>query len=236
MPTASDSLAPVWRKPLALVMLLLGGVLLVVAFRVLVADVAAVQAQMFIDDWIEKRKAPQSRAWHVADAAAERAIRWYPSENGLYLTRRAQIMEWQQLNAPRGAQEARSAREAAISLYRQAIETRPLWPYTHNELAYAKLRNLQFDAEFHQALADSARLGPGRMPAHAMRVEIGLIAWPQMDATERQGIWQSLETVLEYEPRRAQSLRRLAQRAQLDVELCRQLDPELLQRRRWCQG
>lgn len=232
---SSSSVTPQpWRLPLIVFVSVLALCTAVLAVRMLAADVKAVQARMFLDDWSEKRGLGSERAWQVAKTAAESANRYNPVENGTYLERLGLIHEWRNYTLPFGAAEAQPDRELALKAYRQAIESRPLWPYDWVKLAFIKLRLLEFDEEFHQALAQGYSLGPDRARVIGPLTEVGLIAWPQLDRDEQARLWRGLAMLFQYDARRAKRLMPLVEKAGLQSEMCRQIDLELLQRRGQC--
>jgi hypothetical protein len=208
--------------------------LLYLSFTTLMAGITGRQAQMFLDDWGQKGTDPTEKAWQFAVDAAERSLEWTPGSGSGHADRLGRIYEWYRVSLPFGDADAEPARRKAVEAYRQSVEARPLWPYTRIQLAYAKLRLLEFDAEFHQQLAEARRLAPWRVRIHGPLAEIGMIAWPQLSEQEKAETWQSLELVLRYDARRAKPLQNLAERAGLTASMCAALDPQLLKQRRWC--
>lgn len=232
--TATAALSPITGKALSITVLVIVIPLLYLAITSLLAGVSHQQAKLFLEDWGRVGKEPSERAWLFARDAAENAVAKSPVDNGEYADTLGRVYEWHRVFAPFGDAEAEDARRQAVAAYRKSIVIRPLWPYTHIQLAYAKLRLLELDDEFHQALAEARRLGAGRMRVHALLAEIGMISWPQLSIDEQNATWQSLELVLRYQPNRAKSLQTLAQNAGLYPQLCAALDRTLLQQRSWC--
>jgi hypothetical protein len=230
----SSPLSPAGLKTLVVVVLLLVLPLLYLSFTTLMAGVTGRQAQMFLDDWGLKGTDPSEKAWQFALDAAERSLEWTPGSGAGHADRLGRIYEWYRVSQPFGDADAEPARRKAVEAYRQSVEARPLWPYTRIQLAYAKLRLLEFDDEFHQQLAEARRLAPWRVRIHGPLAEIGMIAWPQLSEQEKAETWQSLQLVLRYDPRRAKPLQDLAERAGLTTAMCMAVDPELLKQRKWC--
>jgi len=230
----SSSLPPTRLKLLVGVVVLLVLPLLYLSFTTLMAGITGRQAQMFLDDWGQKSNDPSEKAWQFAVDAAARSLEWKPGSGAAHADRLGRILEWYRVNQPFGDADAEPARRKAVEAYRQSVEARPLWPYTRIQLAYAKLRLLEFDAEFHQQLAEARRLAPWRVRIHGPLAEIGMIAWPQLSEQEKAETWQSLELVLRYDPSRAKPLQDLAERAGLTTAMCKAVDSELLKQRRWC--
>lgn len=230
----SSSLPPARLKLVVGLVVLLVLPLLYLSFTTLMAGITGRQAQMFLDDWGQKGNDPSEKAWQFAVDAAARSLDWTPGSGAGHADRLGRIYEWYRVSQPFGDADAEPARRKAVEAYRQSVEARPLWPYTRIQLAYAKLRLLEFDAEFHQQLAEARRLAPWRVRIHGPLAEIGMIAWPQLSEQEKAETWQSLELVLRYDPSRAKPLQDLAERAGLTTAMCKAVDSELLKQRRWC--
>lgn len=230
----SSSLSSAGLKGLAVVVIFLALPLFYLGFSSFIAGVSGNQAQLFLDDWSKKGTDPSDRAWQVAVEAANRALKWTPGPGAAHADRLGRIYEWYLISRPFGDPEAEPARHQAVEAYRLAIASRPLWPFTRIQLAYAKLRLLEFDNEFYQQLEEARRLAPWRVRIHGPLAEIGMIAWPQLNRQQQTETWQSLELVLRYDPRRARPLRDLAERAGLTASLCRAIDPVLLRQHGWC--
>ncbi|GAA0691888.1 hypothetical protein GCM10009104_18600 [Marinobacterium maritimum] len=224
----------VWRRPFCIALLLLALPLLYLAGGQLLAGIASVQGEMFLQDWEQKRTAPSERAWQVAFEAANRSNSLLPIDNGEYLDRLGRVNEWQGVFKPFGDVESIESRRDALTAYRQAAQLRPLWPHTWAQLAYIKLRLLEFDKEFDQALLQADRLGPWRMSVQAQLAEIGMIAWPQLDQQQRRSVWMSLQKTLMYDAARTRPLVQLARDAGLYRQMCLTLDERLLAERKLC--
>jgi len=219
----------------ALAALLIGALLLALTgVRLLVAGAADYQAQSFIDDWQSDAKAPNDRAWSVAKDAADRALAFYPGRNGGYYDRLGQINEWRVADSPYGDEAAQPARQAALEAYRRAIEARPDWPHGWLQLALLKLRMQAFDAEFDQALRESFERGPWRIEINSRLAEIGLQAWPQLDAAQRRQTLESARRTVRFSDETAWGMFALARElGQLD-RLCPALPEELRTERGIC--
>ncbi|KEA64210.1 hypothetical protein ADIMK_1456 [Marinobacterium lacunae] len=233
----SSSRRPVelpWRKPFCVLLLLLCLPMLYLSVTYFLAGVSSAQAEMFLRDWSSKKTPPSEPAWQAAQAAAERSVSLVPGTNGDYWDRLGRVYEWRYLSQPFGADSAQASRERALEGYRASVKARPLWPYTWTQLAFIKLRLLQFDDEFDQALVQAFKLGPWRMNVQAQLAEVGMITWPQLNPEQKASTWESLERTLRHSPQRARVLQDLAKRAGLYNELCAALDPALLAQRKWC--
>lgn len=222
------------RKLFAITLAVMALALMAVSAMTLLSSMHASQAQMFLDDWGNRGELPSEKAWHVAAQAAERSTALSVTAQGKYLDRLGRVYEWQHVTLPFGATAATESRQKALAAYRSSIETRPLWPYTWVQLAFVKLRLLEFDQEFDRALQQANQLGPTRVRVQAPLAEISFIAWPQMDEGQRQTAWQAFEFTLGQDGRRAARLKGLIDQAGLTDEMCRVVDSELTARRKWC--
>lgn len=209
-------------------LLLIGGT------RLLLAGIASYQAEAFLQDWQKKGRKPDERAWQIAHDAAERAIALYPGANGDYQHRLGLIHQWQHMRQPVGSPVAIPSRHLALQAFRAALAARPHWPEHWTALAWTKLQLLEFDDEFHQALAKAQRLGPWRIGINRSLAEIGLIAWPQLSTDERAAVLEAARRTARSGPREAADLFALAKQAGLDDRLCQHLEDALKKQRRIC--
>lgn len=225
---------PTGYKVLLLFLLMLSLVLMYLSARLLMAGVNGVQVQMFLDDWMRRDAAPTDRAWQVAHQAAESAVRWSPAADGDAYGQLGRVNEWYRFGERFGSEEAKAARLAALEAYRAETRVRPLWPYGWTQLALVKLRLLDFDQEFHQALINARQHGGGRPRVHAQIAEISFMAWPYLSETEKQAAWESAEMTLRYLPRYTKSLVTLIESRGLTYPFCISVDHELLRQRNLC--
>lgn len=184
MPRSALTISPRRRLPV-LLFGLVAALLVVAGARITSAGLADYQTRAFLVDWEAKATEPSPRAWTVAHAAATRAVAHYPVPHGAYLERLGYVHAWQHYRQPPGFRSAHASRQAAREAYRIAVQVRPTWPYAWAALAEVKLRLLEFDTEFHHALAQAQRLGPWRANINRRVAEVGLIAWPQLSRMEQ---------------------------------------------------
>lgn len=230
----SQTANPIAQRLALLLIVVLSLPLLYTGSRLLLAGIASYQADAFLSAWEEKGEEPNERAWLVAHDAAQRAIDLYPIANGVYQYRLGQIQQWQQFRQPFGVANAVASRRAALEAFRAATQARPTWPDHWAALAYAKLYLLEFDAEFHDALRQAQELGPWRININRRVAEIGFIAWPQLDAAERDSILESARRTVAYSTQEAQNLLAIAEQTGMTGELCSSLSPELKTTRKLC--
>jgi hypothetical protein len=230
----SQSANPVTQRLALLLAIALGLLLLYGGSRLLLAGIASYQADAFISDWEKKGEEPGKRAWQIARSAAQRAVDLYPVANGAYLHRLGLIEQWKQFRQPFGEPKAEASRRAALQAFRTATEARPTWPDHWASLAYAKLYLLEFDAEVHAALRRAHELGPWRIGINRRLAEIGFIAWPQLDAAERQRTLESARRTAAYSTQEAQNLLVITERAGMTDELCNSLNSAIKDTRKIC--
>lgn len=228
MNTATTRQIPPRLRQLGLGILLCCSLALaVVGLRLLIAGVAAHQAERFVEDWERQGVLPSQQAWDIAEAAAQRAVAFYPGANGDYYARLGKIYAWKHQQLDFGDAEAEPSRLQARDAYRLAIAARPDWPDTWVQLAFVKLHLLEFDEEFDRALARGFENGPWRMTINRGLAKVGLIAWPQLEPEQRRQILESARRTVEYSQAQTRSLFNLADRIGQTPLLCGALPDEL---------
>lgn len=215
------------RPLLILLGVTLAPLLLIGGTRLLLAGIASYQAEAFLQDWQKKGQAPNERAWQIAHDAARRAITLYPSANGDYQHRLGQIFQWQ-------PGQPAAARQAALEAFRTATQNRPAWPAHWLALAWTKLQLLEFDDEFHQALAEARRLGPWRIGINRGLVEVGLIAWPQLTTDEHSAVLEAARRTARFSAQEASKLLQLARQTGRVELICQSLDETMKKQRKVC--
>ncbi|TBW09308.1 hypothetical protein E0E52_07730 [Azotobacter chroococcum] len=219
------------RPLLILLGVTLAPLLLIGGTRLLFAGIASYQAEAFLQDWQKKGQAPNERAWQIAHDAAQRAIALYPGANGDYQHRLGQIHQWRQAI---GAPAATRAHHAALAAFRAATQSRPAWPAHWLALAWTKLQLLEFDDEFHQALAEARRLGPWRIGINRGLVEVGLIAWPQLTTDEHSAVLEAARRTARFSTQEASKLLQLARQTGRVELICQSLDETMKKQRKVC--
>jgi len=213
------------RQQLQSTVLAISGLLLLVALYIGVqlfrSGLAAYQARSFLDDWQANGVIPSERAWNVAFEAARSSVSQYPLlDNGEYLDNLGRVYEWQYFQSPFGDSLAEPSRRSALEAYRAAIGSRPLWPHTYGQLAYVKLRLLEFDGEFAQAYRQAFELGPWRPLVLEQLSEIALIAWPSLTSEQRKQGLETFRRTYEMDRQAARRLHELAESAGLLPQFC----------------
>lgn len=159
-------------------MSLLGALLLLSALN-------ANHADRFLSDWAVTGEEPRPAAFAIAEAAAIRTIRFYPSASGEHWDRLGRVYDWRHWQAPAGRGPLTSVRPPleqilnhplgadasihphttrlrAMTAYEKAVAERPLWPYGVARLASARLRAGGVDQEFAELIKRAYYLGPWR--------------------------------------------------------------------------
>ena len=195
--------------------------------RMLLADLNAYQVSSFLDDWAERKTAPSDAAWTVAHGAAERAIAFAPMADADHYDRLGQVHQWQHLGRFYGDGTARASREDALRAYRRAAELRPLWPHAQIRIAQTKLLMLEFDREFDQSVRQALALGAGRVSVYERLVRIGLTAWHELEAPQRELILTAAQDAVAQRPRLAGPILDHAERLRLQGVVCDVLGPDV---------
>lgn len=224
-----------WLRRLPLLpALLLAALLVYLGARLLLAGIAAYQAQRFLEDWSSKGQEPQPRAWQIAHDAAQRAIALYPADNGEYLEQLARIQQWQQISHPPGADSAKASRQAARDSFRAAIAARPTWPYNWTGLAGIKLQLLEIDEEFAEAMQQAHRHAPTRLDINRSLAQTGLLAWMLLDEEEEALTLEAARHTFIYNQTEARQLAEFAETIDLLEDLCEYLDATQTDTRQLC--
>ncbi len=202
--------------------------------RMTLAAIYSFQADSFLADWAKTGAEPDPAAWEVARQAAQSAIDLNPVANGEYYDRLGRIHEWRQHRHLFGDVKAAESRREAVIAYRASLAARPTWPYSWNNLAYAKLRLLELDEEFQTALHQAFKYGPWRLLVNRRIAEIGLIAWPSLDPLTRQLVLESARRTVLDGPGAARALEQEAKRTGMLEVLCATLPDDLKAQRKIC--
>lgn len=175
----------------------------------LLSALSGLQAQRFLDDWSRRGAVPSAQAFTVAESAALRAVRFFPGTSGAAWDRLGRVYDWANWQAPfryranppqasapaalladealglSGLDDPVRSRQRALTAYQAAVDARPLWPYGHTRLAYARLRVGAVDAELERLLLTAYELGPWRPAVNRRIAEVGLLGWPWLGEESR---------------------------------------------------
>ena len=102
------------------------------------------------------------------------------------------------------------------------------------QIAFIKLRLLEFDDEFDRALQLGFENGPWRLRINRDLSTIGLIAWPQLDRAQRTQIMTSVERTVAFSDLQAVRLFDLSDQIDQTQLLCDELPADLLSKRGVC--
>jgi polysaccharide biosynthesis protein VpsP len=194
-------------------------VLCFLAVRMLIADLNAYQASLFVSHWSVDQEPVTEQAWDIAHRAALRAVDGYPAGNGDYSDRLGKVYEWRHPQAFPGAEQADATRRLALDAYRQAVQVRPHWPYTWNRIAWVKAQLLEFDDEFDHALHNAFDNGPWRWKSNLALAKTGLFAWHELTAEQKSLIAQALENLQTVHPKAYKDIMEYAEKRRLTGEL-----------------
>ena len=128
--------------------------------------------------------------------------------------------------------ERRLLLESAADNFRQALNVRPLWPYSWVNLLSAKDKLGQADMEFNIALQNSAALGPWEPRVQLQVVDSGLRYWGKLGSTERELVQQKVLDALKMQPRKVFAIVKAYGRPDL---VCGEKDTHR-QIKKWCEA
>ena len=215
-----------------------GVALVALAGSLLLASLQADQADRFLNDWSTTGQPPTPEAFAVAEAAAIRAIQWHPGPSGAHWERLGQVYAWRHWAAPHGrgpvpadrpepqtlltrplgaagSHDPAVTRMRALVAFYQASEYRPLWPYGMARLAHAYVHAGDPDEELAALLHRTFELGPWRPGINRHITEIGLRAWPGLDAATRDLVLENARRTARFSRADERRVRTLGERAGL---------------------
>lgn len=202
--------------------------------RMMLAGFWATQINSFLTDWQQKGEPPTAEAWQIAYQAANNAIRLYPVVNGEYYSHLGLIWQWKQYQNFFGDIEAKHSRQQAVEAYRIAVTARPSWPYDWANLAFSKVRLLEFDDEYKAALHKAMEFGPWRIGINKQVAEMGLISWDELDQPTKDLVVEAIRRTVNHGTRSANWLEKQAKRWQMMPVFCGATDAELKVEQKIC--
>ena len=128
--------------------------------------------------------------------------------------------------------ERRELLEGAAQDYRDALATRPLWPYTWVNLLSARDKLGQADAEFNVALEKAAETGPWEPRVQLQLIRSGVRYWDELKTPQRAVVRAKAADALRVQPREVFEIARFYGRPDL---VCG-TDSGQPQIERWCQN
>jgi len=223
-----------FRKLLLIILIVCCLPLIYFGTRMMLAGFWADQMNTFLTDWQQRGEQPADDAWQIAYEAATKAIELYPVENGEYYSGLGLVWQWKQYHNFFGDFEAKHSRQQALAAYRIAVIARPSWPYDWANLAFSKVRLLEFDNEYKAALHKAVELGPWRIGINKQVAEMGLISWPELDLATQEIVLEAIKRTVDYGPRDSKWLEKQAKRWQMMAIFCGSIDDELKLQRKIC--
>ncbi len=163
-------------------------VIAVSAFPRGIADVYGYFVQLHLDTWVERRQLPQAQEWQQVRELVHAALDWTPEDPRL-LQLAGRLYEWGALIGQ--AREERS--DQALRYYRASLSRRPTWPYAWAELAAAKARFGQIDAEFQRAFARALETGPWEPEVQLNIARAGFLAFRQLNRANRAALARTIQ-------------------------------------------
>jgi hypothetical protein len=128
--------------------------------------------------------------------------------------------------------EQRELLEAAAEYHRQALATRPLWPYSWASLLSCKDKLGQADPEFNAAMHRAAELGRWEPAVQLQVLRSGIRYWDELKSGERALVRASMTDALKVQPREAFEIARFYARPDL---VCG-VETGQAQIERWCRN
>lgn len=104
------------------------------------------------------------------------------------------------LNAAAAGQPSAAANAALLPRYRDLVALRPRWPYARANLATAKLRAGQFDAELNQELRQMVVLGPWEPRLQLLAADVLYGYGGQLDSSTRAQLLLGLDRAAQWQP------------------------------------
>lgn len=199
----------------------------------------AERVNRWLTDWAEVGEQPSPTDFAMAEAAAIRAIRFYPGPSGAHWDRLGRVYDWQHWRSPlnKGPMESAlpsapeilnealgiygstnrgATRLRAIAAYQQAVDLRPLWPYGITRLAAARLRAGGNDQDLAQLLKNAYQLGPWRPMVNRRITEIGLRGWAGLDQQARDIVLENARRTVSLSRADERWVRELGEQTDLD--------------------
>lgn len=216
-----------------------GAALTLLGALLLMAALNGLQAERYLAGWQGTGEEPDAQAFAAAEAAAIRAIRFYPADSGAHWSRLARIYDWRHwrassaaierapdglptpreiLNQPLGASGSASlqtTRLRALAAHGEAVANRPLWPYGVVRLAHARLRAGRADDVFARLLQQAFELGPWRPQVNRQITEAGLRGWHSLDRDTRDLVLENARRMARFSRADEQRVRELGSQAGL---------------------
>ena len=183
-------------KAVLLVLLLLG--LIIMSFSHMMGGFHSFLLAEHMDYWSGQKKDPSGEDLLKMDTLYNQA-----SNHLLYdpelLQFGGHLSEWQAYTSD--GEVKRKFFSEALVRYRESIDENPMWPYVRFDLAKAKIRASEIDAEFQNALRETMRLGPNERSLQVGVVQLGLLTWHLLDDSTREIVLMAVNKVLKRNPK-----------------------------------
>jgi hypothetical protein len=180
------------------------------------ADLAYYPARSTLDAWSSQGVAPSAAQWVAARDALTEARRLEP-DNPLYVEETGRLYEKRVAAADPAQAVVRGYLERALDAFRQSARMRPASPFAWTNVALAKFRLGERDAEFRAAIENAARLGPWEPGVQRALADIGFAGWRELSAPVRGVIAGAIERGSFTQPK---EIERLAKRDDRGAAFC----------------
>ncbi|MFQ5661084.1 MAG: tetratricopeptide repeat protein [Gammaproteobacteria bacterium] len=159
------------------------------------ADVYARPAMNLLGKWKKGQVELKDEDWNRLRGKLSKALKLDPGNPDIHQWLGLAI-EGPYARFGPGLIEAVSVRQRAADHYRESIRLRPVWPYAWVDLALAKYRLGEIDAEFYRALHTSIELGPWEPGVQKVVADIGMHLWDNLPKEERLFILDTIKHAL----------------------------------------
>ncbi|MBQ0789203.1 MAG: hypothetical protein KBT50_01190 [Cycloclasticus sp.] len=181
--------------PLLLVLL----VLILVSFNRTVGGFNDFLLSSHMHYWNQQKVDPASGDLLKMEQFYQTAASYVPNDPSL-LQLGGHLSEWKAYAAA-DDEERRQLFTESLIRYRASIHERPTWPYTWFDLAKAKIRASEIDAEFQTALINTVRLGPNERKLQIGVVQLGMLTWESLDEQTQDKVLGVVNIVLNRNPK-----------------------------------
>ncbi|WP_345550378.1 VpsP family polysaccharide biosynthesis protein [Microbulbifer aestuariivivens] len=135
------------------------------------AHLQVVAVENVLKRWQQSGQLTSERDLELALKGIDRAIALHRN-NPYQLSLKARLLEWRAYASPEA--EGRTADyRAALALYKEAAELRPMWPQTWAEMINVKLNLAEVDEELQAMIRRADKVGPYTPAVHSAIVRGG---------------------------------------------------------------
>ncbi|NRB42246.1 MAG: hypothetical protein HRU20_27885 [Pseudomonadales bacterium] len=162
------------------------------------------QSQRWLDYFSQQRAEKKAYILPLDDykaalGGAEKALLTQPLK-AEYMRHLAMIHDWYVLSGDKSAAEYGEAKKMALIYFRAAAEARPLWPAGWFDLALAKARQQERDAEFNAALIKALELGPWDESVQTGAADLSFILYSRVKLQVKMAMQLNWRRMAQHQP------------------------------------